>query len=540
TDETAETGRDGSEGEGRALPREGGGSRPRATTGSRRAALGEGRRLRLLQPDPGGGGDERESERTGRGRRRAAGRRRRTPHGRGASPEDDGRWDVRPCRGRGVEGGTDVTEPPDSLASGPSLPPLPGPGEATCGGDGDDPAQRGGTGARVWRDATPLNPPGGQSARTSRTPGGGRGGGAVPGGAADRRAEEDGWDGPDALSSPLAPWKPRGTTSGEPMSCQRATRRRGAPAGAGGRSRKQDIATPAGGVRRASPGQSGGRAFPGGDGVVRECPRMIYDASPCSCGHPPGEDALTGAPDAPAVTCGQRGGSLIVPGGPATTEEGRAATGHRPGEREARSSWAPWQIFDRNSQETGRGADWGLPAERARRGGHGTLRCSELNSDVGARSRRSREATEAEGGDCTIFALRGRGPSPGGPAGISSPGGERGAGGGPEYEERRRPVPRGETRLSDGCDNQQVSNGWAGEDFGTALWRVGIQKLCSRSPRPEEPRGDGSRGRRLHNFCPAGLTLAGRAYHRERKPRKGGECTSVRGSLEPVQRRASA
>ncbi|EJK64954.1 hypothetical protein THAOC_14252, partial [Thalassiosira oceanica] len=65
-------------------------------------------------------------------------------------------------------------------------------------------------------------------------------------------------------------------------------------------------------------------------------------------------------------------GRHIVPGGPATTEGGRVAAGRRPGGREARSSRAPWQILDRNSQETGRGADQGPPAERARRGGHGT------------------------------------------------------------------------------------------------------------------------------------------------------------------------
>ncbi|EJK76292.1 hypothetical protein THAOC_01952, partial [Thalassiosira oceanica] len=29
-------------------------------------------------------------------------------------------------------------------------------------------------------------------------------------------------------------------------------------------------------------------------------------------------------------------------------------------------------------------------------------------------------------------------------------------------------------------------------------------KIVQRSPRPEEPTGDGSRGRSLHNFCPAG------------------------------------
>ncbi|EJK54760.1 hypothetical protein THAOC_25585, partial [Thalassiosira oceanica] len=65
-----------------------------------------------------------------------------------------------------------------------------------------------------------------------------------------------------------------------------------------------------------------------------------------------------------------------------------------------------------------------------------------------------------------------------------------------------------------------------------------IQKLCSGAEAGGAARRRELR-RRLHNFCPAGLTLAGRAVHQETKPGKGnrvgrGEEPDERGHREDV------
>ncbi|EJK58807.1 hypothetical protein THAOC_21037, partial [Thalassiosira oceanica] len=143
----------------------------------------------------------------------------------------------------------------------------------------------------------------------------------------------------------------------------------------------------------------------------------------------------------------------------ATAGEGRVAA-----PRSERREAAPWQSFEYNSRRKGPGADRTARTERARRGGPGTARSW-------IRTMKSRPTTA---GNATINSLISV-------DGSTSP----------------RTSPSADvllriTRVTDATINKSETGDGRGLRLGDERGRQ--TKIVQSEPRPEEPRGDGSRG----------------------------------------------